>query len=116
MGAQGGGMRAGHGHLRVRGHVDDGLAEMTLDGEVDLASAQFVRDAVCDALDEGAREVVLDLTAVTLLDSTGLSALLNTARDVQRRRATLRSICPPGSEPRLVIELAGVGSLLGISE
>jgi anti-anti-sigma factor len=109
-------METAVGHLRVRGRIDDGTARFTLDGDVDLTSGQAVRDAVCEALDEGAREVVLDLAGVSFLDSTGLNALLNTARDVDRRGATLRCDAPHGGEPRVVIDLAGVAKLLNLSE
>jgi anti-sigma B factor antagonist len=104
------------GHLRVHGRIDDGIAHLRLAGEVDLASAQAVRQVVGEALDEGVREVVIDLTPVTFLDSTGLSVLLHAARDASRRGAAVRSLSAPGAEARLVIELAGVSSLLGLEE
>ena len=104
------------GHLRVRGILQDGVARLRLQGEVDLASAQSVRAAVCDALDEGATEITLDLEAVTLLDSTGLSVLLHCARDAHRRRCMFRCEAPPGHESRVVIALAGVAGLLGLEE
>ena len=104
------------GHLRVHGRLDDGAARFQLEGDVDLSSAQVVREAVGEALDNGAREVVLDLGGVGVLDSTGLSVLLHAARDIERRRATLRSVSPPGAEARLVIELAGVSGLLGLED
>jgi anti-sigma B factor antagonist len=104
------------GHLSVRGRLDGRTAHFTLDGDVDLASGQTVRSAVCEALDEGAREVVLDLSKVSFLDSTGLTALLNTARDVDRRGGSLRCEAPPGGEPRVVIDLAGVKKLLNMSD
>ena len=109
-------METSAGHLRVRGRLQDETANFTLVGDVDLTSSQTVRDAVCEALDAGAREVVLDLAGVGFLDSSGLNGLLNTARDVHRRGATLRCDAPPGAEPRVVIDLAGVAKLLNLNE
>src|SRR4051794_36350498 len=100
--------------LRVTGTIDEGVARLKVAGEVDLASAQAVRGAVGEALDEGVREVVLDLGDVDLLDSTGLSVLLHAARDIERRRAVLRTLCPAGSEALVVIDLARVGSILNV--
>jgi anti-sigma B factor antagonist len=109
-------MESTAGHLRVRGRIDDQTARFALDGDVDLTSGQAVRNAVCEALDEGAREIVLDLSGVIFLDSTGLNALLNTARDVDRRGARLSCEAPHGGEPRVVIDLAGVAKLLNLNE
>jgi anti-sigma B factor antagonist len=109
-------METSAGHLNVRGRLDDGVASFTLDGDVDLSSCQAVREAVCEALDSGAREVVLDLAGVNFLDSSGLNGLLNTARDVHRRGATLRCDAPHGGEPRVVIDLAGVAKLLNVPD
>ena len=109
-------METAAGHLRVHGRIDGAAARFTLEGDVDLSSGQAVRDAVCEALDEGAREIVLDLSGVSFLDSTGLNALLNTARDVDRRGAKLRCEAPHGGEPRVVIGLAGVAKLLNLDD
>ena len=60
-------MESTPGHLRVQGRLDGERAAFTLEGSVDLSSGQAVRDAVCEALDAGAREVVLDLAPVSFL-------------------------------------------------
>ena len=99
-------------NLRVAGTLDDGVAHLRVSGDVDLATAQTVRDVVCEALDSGAREIELDLADVRFLDSTGLSVLLHAARDVDRRRAKLRTLSPSGSEARVVMDLARVADLL----
>jgi anti-sigma B factor antagonist len=109
-------METSAGHLNVRGRLDDNIASFTLDGDVDLTSCQAVRDAVCEALDSGARSVELDLAGVTFLDSSGLNGLLNTARDVHRRGAVLSCNAPHGGEPRVVIDLAGVAKLLNVPD
>src|SRR6266496_3765460 len=45
-------------------------------GEVDLSTAEELTQAGLDALAEGARAVIVDLTDVTFLDSSGLAALI----------------------------------------
>jgi anti-sigma B factor antagonist len=102
-------------NLRVAGTVDGEVARLRVTGDVDLATAQTVRDAVCESLDAGAREIELDLGGVSFLDSTGLSVLLHAARDVARRRATLKTFSPSGSEARVVMDLARVGSILNLA-
>jgi len=102
-------------NLRVAGTVDEGLAQLRVSGDVDLATAQTVREVVCEALDAGAQQVELDLSGVRFLDSTGLSVLLHAARDVARRRAKLRTLSPSGSEARVVMDLARVADLLHLA-
>jgi anti-sigma B factor antagonist len=103
-------------NLRVSGSVEGEIARLRVTGDVDLATAQVVREAVCEALDAGAHEIELDLGGVTFLDSTGLSVLLHAARDVDRRRAELRTLAPSGSEARVVIDLARVTNVLRLQE
>jgi anti-anti-sigma factor len=54
-----------------------GVIELALRGELDYASAQELRAAVTAALHvTGARDIVVDLAAVTFLDSTGIGTLV----------------------------------------
>ena len=51
-----------------------------LRGEVDTHTAPRFRDAVLAALDQGARAIVIDLGAVSLIDGTGLGVIVLAAR------------------------------------
>lgn len=61
-------------------------------GDVDMATAPRVGDAVGEALRAGAGDVVVDLTSCTFLDSSGLAVLLDRANRVRAagRRFTIR--------------------------
>lgn len=100
--------------IRVSGTLEGDTARLCVSGDVDLGTAQAVRDAICEALDAGAHDILLDLGPVTFLDSTGLSVLLHAARDADRRGATLRTVAPAGSEARVVMDLARVSGLLHV--
>ncbi len=89
-------------HLRVK-------------GEVDIVGMEDVREQLPPEATRGS-DVLLDLSEVTLLDSTGLAGLLAFARDVHQGGGRLETITPHGSEGRLVIDMAGVGELLGLRE
>jgi anti-sigma B factor antagonist len=104
------------GNLRIAGTLDGETAHLRISGDLDLATAQGVRNAICESLDNGARMIDLDLSGVQFLDSTGLSVLLHAARDIDRRRARLRTTSPAGSEARVVMDLARVADLLRLSE
>jgi anti-sigma B factor antagonist len=51
-------------------------ATLRLDGRLNLVAAPRLRAAVDDVVQSGATRVVLDLSAVTFMDSSGLGALI----------------------------------------
>ena len=53
---------------------------VVLQGAVDTSSAPRFRDAVVAAIDGGARALVIDLGAVSLIDGTGLGVIVLAAR------------------------------------
>lgn len=61
------------------GRRPDGTALLTVVGEVDMSNA----DALAAALDSTAGHLILDLTAVDYLDSSGLSVLFSHADRVE---------------------------------
>jgi anti-anti-sigma factor len=84
------------------------LVEVT--GEVDIATSPRLRAA----LEERPRaegRVVLDLTGVTFMDSSGLSVVLSLQRDAAATGERLAVVCPPGPA-RLLFEVTGVDAEL----
>lgn len=57
-----------------------GTVVLTLSGELDLMTAPRVEQAVRAALNATTRQVVIDLAAVTYVDSAGLGVLLRAKR------------------------------------
>jgi anti-sigma B factor antagonist len=89
---------------------------MELRGELDIGTAPKLEQAVEQALEEGCRDVVLDLTGTTLLDSSGLGALLRAKRTVDAQQGSMTVHSPPGSEARLVIEMSRTDAILGLRD
>lgn len=58
--------------FKIRSGRDGGDARLTLLGELDMATVPRVEQAVAALLEQGARSVVVDLSAVTFVDSSGL--------------------------------------------
>lgn len=82
-------------------------------GDVDLASADTVEDVTLQhvaALPESTCPVVLELSAVTYMDSTGLRALLNLRRGLGERLL----LHAPSAPVARLIELTGVRSRFAI--
>jgi anti-sigma B factor antagonist len=85
---------------------------VTLAGEIDVATADAVTEAFTDATSrEGAGGYVCcDLSAVTFLDSTGLTALLTARRACEDRGIEMVLVGAAGSVRR-VLALSRVDSL-----
>ena len=80
-----------------------------LSGELDMATAAEFAMTAMGALD-GQRELVLDMSALRFLDSTGIQAIVETARRADRG-VVLRS---PRPNVRRVLELTGIPDKDGI--
>jgi anti-anti-sigma factor len=60
--------------------VDGSLAVVTVTGEIDVATAEPLRQALLAAEQRGGRRVVVDMSGVEFLDSTGLGVLVGSLR------------------------------------
>jgi anti-sigma B factor antagonist len=69
------------------------VTDIAVAGDIDVATVPHLRDALNDAVHRGDLVVTVDLTGCSFVDSFGLSALLNAARRLTRRDATLRVVC-----------------------
>ena len=76
-------------------------------GELDLATADVLRGALADALDDGWAEVVVDLRRLTFLDSQGVHALLD-ARATYEQSASRMTIVDGVPAVARVLEITGV--------
>lgn len=61
----------------------DGIHVLAIRGEIDLFTAPDVKRAAAEAIEAGARSVVVDLSETRFLDSSGLGALIGIARRVR---------------------------------
>lgn len=65
-------------------------------GEVDLHSAPQLQDRLLQVIDKpfvGRRSVVVDLTGVSFLDSTGLGVLVTARNEAERAGTALGLVC-----------------------
>lgn len=97
--------------VRVRQEGTSILLEV--EGELDLARAPELREAAEQAwaAAPGARNLVVDLRAVTFLDSSGLGVLFGRLREVRERGGRLALVVPRGAVRRVLER----GGLLGLS-
>lgn len=72
-------------------------------GEIDVATAPLVLEPVRAALRDGTRDICLDLSACSHLDSTGLAALINIRRYTIRALGSLVLVVPAGRLDELLV-------------
>ncbi|MER7583735.1 STAS domain-containing protein [Kitasatospora sp. NPDC097691] len=91
--------------------VANGWTVVPLTGDLDDFAAHEVQRLFEALADGGATRMVVDLTAVGFLDSTGLSVLLGAARRARGDRGALR-LAGAAPQVRDVVELSGVAAVL----
>lgn len=94
--------------------VSDGTCLIRLTGEIDFANADQLADWLFTQIDRASCERVhLDLRDVSLVDSSGIRALVLTHRHAAGRGAKLRVVNPQAGVLR-ILQTTGVDALLGL--
>ena len=89
----------------------DGTSELvTLAGELDMAHAPTVSETL-DTLADTARPVVVDLSELDFIDSSGIHAILQP----RPQHGTVVLVCPPGNIQR-VLSVTQVDRVLPLYE
>lgn len=83
----------------------DGYELLAVAGELDIATAPRMIAALNEAVVDLERPLVVDLSSVGFMDSTGLALLINAYRRVKRRGQGFAIVCPGGPISR-VFEIA----------
>lgn len=103
--------------ITVTNDVRDGVEEsvVLVDGEVDVSKADQLRDAIDARLEAGTTRVVVDLSDVPYIDSTGIGVLVGAAHRAGEKNVRLEVARPQRNVAR-VLGLLGVGADLNIRE
>jgi len=84
---------------------------LAVTGELDIASTPDLASAVDAAIELGARDLWIDLSETSFVDSSCLHFLLETVRRARELQLRFAVVCPPGSVRR-VFDVAGVAAAL----
>ena len=82
--------------------------------ELDIATVDEFRDELGRVLEDGADGVVIDLSEVGFIDSTGLSAILHFEAKLRRDGRRLAIVAPRGTAAAMLFTLSGLRSRLSI--
>ena len=92
---------------RLEGQV----AVVIPEGRLDLASASEFKQALNDAVNAGDRILVVDLSKVPFVDSSGLGALISGMKATRLAGGDLR-IAQVGEQARLILELTTLDKVM----
>jgi len=70
--------------------IDQRTCVITLEGTLNAGSADKVKGAFVKAVEEGKRQVVLDLAKVPFMDSSGLAALVSGLKTLNSHSGSLK--------------------------
>jgi anti-anti-sigma factor len=83
----------------------DDVVVARVTGEIDLSNARDLGDQLAAAMPNSALGLVIDLTAVTYLDSSGVHLAFDLAERLGRRQQQLRLVVPEGAPVRRVLRI-----------
>jgi anti-sigma B factor antagonist len=99
--------------LEVSTREDAGRTVVTVVGEVDVYTAPALDDALSAAVVAGATLIVVDLSAVDFLDSTGLSVLVKALKRVRDVEGSL-SVVVTASRVAKVFRITGLDQVIPV--
>jgi anti-sigma B factor antagonist len=102
-------------HFTPASALDSGPAVVALSGDIGIGDAATTWERVRRVLASGPRAVILDLGAVTFMDSTGLGTLLRIANECPPRgiRLTVRAASPA---VRRLMEITGTDDIFSLED
>jgi len=86
---------------------------VTLSGDLDMASAPSLRERLNEALRDTTPRVVIDLSAVTFCDASGLAVLVGAARRTRGIGVTL-VLAAPRPQVAQLLRLTGLDRALAV--
>jgi anti-anti-sigma factor len=89
--------------IEEREGADVVVARLT--GELDVSGAESTEQRIVEAVPSSARGVVVDMSELEFIDSSGISMLFALARRVGSRRQELRVVAPAGQPVARVLDI-----------
>ncbi len=96
--------------LEERGEVV--VARVT--GELDIAESEQTGEAIGSRVNSSALGLVVDLTDLSFIDSSGIAMLFGLVRQLSAKRQVLRVAVRPGGPVARVLEIVEFGRAAGV--
>ena len=92
----------------------DGAATVVVSGELDLATVESLRNRVQSVVEHSDGDVVLDMSGVRYMDSSGLSVVLE-IRDLLERSERRLVIAEPSESVTAILTICGLTDLIPVT-
>lgn len=103
--------------LAVDSAEHGGGTVLTVRGELDIATVPALREAVDKAVAAAPPLVLLDLTHLEFIDSTGCRELMRTGKSGAAGGTTVEVVCPESNRRvRRVVDFMQLGALMPVHE
>jgi anti-sigma B factor antagonist len=99
--------------FRIEERVDHDLPVIAVTGEIDVATAPQLREALHGVIAQGHATVVLDLLGVTFLDSTALGVLVGGLKRCRELDGELHIVVTDGRIKK-IFEITGLNKVFPI--
>ena len=93
--------------------IDDGRRVVAVRGEIDLFTAPQLKETLTDAIEGGAKGIVVDLSDTTFLDSTALGVLIGAVKRLRQAEGALAIV---NTDPNIAktFEITGLDQIFTI--
>ncbi|MEA2421794.1 MAG: hypothetical protein QOF55_893 [Thermoleophilaceae bacterium] len=92
----------------------DDVVVARISGEIDLSNASELGDELSAAVPNSALGLVIDLTATSYLDSSGVHLVFDLAERLGRRQQQLRVVVPEGAPVRRVLRIVDLDATVPV--
>ena len=105
----------GKNELAIEQRQHNGAAVIALQGEIDLHSSPALRKVLLDHVQQKTPRVLIDMSAVTYVDSSGVGTLVELKRKLDRQRGAVVLV---GVQPRVrsVFEITQLDKFFTMAE
>lgn len=80
--------------LKIDTRLVNGTPVLDLTGEVDSYNSPKLREKMVSLIDEGNADLIINMTGVDYIDSTGLGTLVGGLKRASEKNGAIRLICP----------------------
>jgi anti-anti-sigma factor len=93
--------------------MNDSISVFKPEGIIDTAGGAQIRQDVSDRLEAGVETILIDLTNISFMDSSGLGAMVVTLQRVRSKGAKLY-LCSLNDQIKIILELTKMDKVFDI--